>query len=122
MMSGELTFSSITDKKTQRLVEWNVEVLGGLLVKILAGRSATDKRASKYSASSRPAERPLDEVKEIIALPEFKENTIKKHVDLDSVQLDPEVLRQLGMLVSKIASMYHQNPFHNFEHARYVQE
>lgn len=121
-MSGELFFTEIKDKKTQRLVEWNVEVLGGLLVKILARRSATVKRASKYSATSRPAERPLEEVKEIIALPEFKESTIKKLVDLDSVQLDPEALKQLGMLVSKIASMYRQNPFHSFEHARYVHE
>jgi len=32
--------------------------------------------------------------------------------------IEEEVIMELKLFVRSIASMYHQNPFHNFEHAR----
>ena len=48
----------------------------------------------------------LDEVAEIIALPEFNTSTFKKQVDADSIQLDTVVVDQLSHLITQIASMY----------------
>lgn len=48
----------------------------------------------------------LDEVVDIITLPEYNANAVKKQVEACTVQLDPEVVEQLTSLVRRIASMY----------------
>lgn len=62
----------------------------------------------------------LDEVKEIVELPKFKETRAEE--DPDSVVLSEEVLDQLYDYVCNIAALYRDNPFHNFEHVRFVEE
>ena len=52
------------------------------------------------------AEMVLDEVAEIIGLPSYSECAVNKQVDPDTIQLDPEVVKQIHDLVTKIASMY----------------
>jgi len=64
----------------------------------------------------------LDEVTEIITLPTFDEETAAgEQVDPETVELGDEVTKQLRHYVTSIASMYRDNPFHNFEHACHVQ-
>ena len=62
----------------------------------------------------------LDEVEDILALPPFDPSTYKNSIDPDSIMLSPRVHAQLEMFVTKIASLYRENPFHNFEHASHV--
>ncbi len=50
-------------------------------------------------------------VKEIIHLPTFGGHTVSNHHD---IELNPVVLNQLENYVSTVASMYRDNPFHNF--------
>lgn len=105
--------------KDQRLIDWQVESLLGLLKKIVAFRhQGKKKKAESFKLKLEKGETVLDEVKEIIAMPVFdaKKSTISS-ADLDSVQISRAVEAQLRKFVEMVASTYHENPFHNFEHA-----
>ncbi|CAB9496134.1 Receptor-type guanylate cyclase gcy [Seminavis robusta] len=112
-------------EKINRLVEWNVQVLSALLKSVVARREAMGKGSSSSNslintATGTGTGMVLEEVKEVITLPEFCADTLKKQVDPESVELDVEVVDQLRHLITRIASGYHFNPFHNFEHASHV--
>jgi hypothetical protein len=105
--------------KGQRLVDWQVESLAGLLKKIIAYRNqGKKKRQEKVSFHFAKGETVLDEVQEIIELPEFdpKKSTITSDA-LAAVQLSTSGSSQLRAFVQEVAGLYHNNPFHNFEHA-----
>ena len=118
MVSQSQHISIERDNKTKRLVEWNVEILCGLLRRIVARREAkvtapcSNPRPTRRMTDSvilRPikrAEMVLDEVAEIINLPSYNECAVARRVDPDSIQLDPDVVWQLRQLVTNIASMY----------------
>ena len=112
--------SRIFDSKTTRLIEWNVDVLLRLLKQIVASRRScareTDARKPNESffLQKKNGELTLDEVAEIITLPDFKEaNTMQAE---DTVELPSLVVQQLHDYVCNIAAIYRENPFHNFEH------
>lgn len=106
--------------KDQRLIDWQVESLLGLIRKIIAYRNQgkKNKRPSKFPLELKKGETVLDEVQEIIALPEFdsKKATVLSS-DLSSIVLSRAVESQVRSLVQRVADMYHDNPFHNFQHA-----
>lgn len=109
--------NTIITFKGQRLIDWQVESLGGLLKKIVAYRNqGRKKKVETFSLALPKGETVLDEVQEIIELPEFdnKKSTLSSDV-LASVELSPAVKTQLRAYVEEIASVYHDNPFHNFE-------
>lgn len=114
------------ERKIQRLVEWNSEMLLQLLKQILARRrvikakstSATDLFAAAKSISSNRT-LVVDEVAEVITLPEFDAKIVNK-LNTGEVVLPDEAVVQLKEYVSMIASMYNDNAFHNFEHASHV--
>ncbi len=96
------------------------------------GDSATEETTSlDGSAGSKPMEgiqifefekgsmtsTVLDEVKDIIQLPS---SPTECKIDPYHIEFSPEVISQLTDFVTSIAQMYHDNPFHCFEHARYV--
>ena len=60
---------------------------------------------------------PVDEVLEIIVLPDFDEraSTTSRQVEPETIVLSPEITTQCRNYVSLIAAMYRDNPFHNFE-------
>ena len=111
-----------------RLVTWNVEILSDLLKQVVAARLS--RKQQKTQRLSRVVDvdgksfgtNYLEEVKEIIELPEFNNNKKKqqKEVDPSSVILSNVVMSELTEYVSMIATMYNANPFHNFEHASHV--
>jgi class 3 adenylate cyclase len=109
----------VLDEKTDRLVKWNVEVLASLLKNIIARRKdiLSTQESIRHMSFSKIATTPLDEVQEIIRMPVFKKckNNESKEEELSKVVMD-----QLREYVSAIASMYRNNPFHNFEHASHV--
>jgi hypothetical protein len=107
-------------RKIERLVAWNSELLIQLLKHIVAKRTAVAGRRMTQIALRAMAQNisgggmVVDEVTEIIQLPDFDERAANK-IDASAVKLSPEVISQTKRYVTLIASMYKQNPFHNFE-------
>ena len=109
----------IFDPKTTRLIDWNVDVLCRLLKQVVASRLGTSKREDL----SPPNEerymlrnvQVIDEIKEIITLPEFDVKAALLQEECDDIELPTEVIEQLHDFVCNIAAIYRGNPFHNFE-------
>jgi len=122
----------VMDEKTRRLVDWNCEIFGKLIKQIVARREAWQALSKKGNAKKQASGRalppvttstkgkPLDEVKEVIELPEFDPRLAQDSTNPANIELDTAVTTQLREYVSLIASMYRANPFHCFEHASHV--
>ena len=84
--------------KSQRLIEWNVDVLQRLLKKIVAMRPRRVGRATQgnFKISTTPGVTVLDEVQEIITLPG---KAAKYKQDPLLVQLDPKVVTQVSIVL-----------------------
>ena len=116
----------VPDDKAERLIQWNTDTLLGLLQNVAARRMARRKLDESYNYRSgcdqssgtltQNDTAPIDEVKEIIELPAFDRKVEKLQPSPEAVQLHEGVASQLREYVARIASMYNQNPFHNFEH------
>jgi hypothetical protein len=77
------------------------------------------RSSAAVSAASRPLSFGtsfLDEVKDIIVLPEYDEAAEKRQCDPKQVVLSAVVVDQLRSFVTSIAALYKPNHFHNFEH------
>lgn len=139
---------SLKRSRIDRLVEWNCgkiladgknraapdlvrslttfcfdsDVLLRLLKQVIARRHVLLKRDPKRKADAdenqlvAPDLHVIDEVREIIEVPNHRVGNL----DFDSIQLPKEVVDEMYDYVSNIAAMYHDNPFHNFEHASHV--
>lgn len=124
--SGPTT--KVTTGKKDRLVSWNTEILACRLREVVARRLVLKSRISKRFKGERltlSLERAngntcLDEVEQLISMPEFDPKMAAKEVDPQTVDLGSTVMSQLRSYVEMIANMYQDNPFHNFEHARYA--
>ena len=116
-------------EKSYRLVNWNVEMLLQIMKQMASLRTAKKKvslsssvvKAANFRSSSKKrasmfdldlGKTPLEEVREIISLPEFDEKAASEQKKLDEVEIPRVVVEQLHFLVSKIALMYNNNPFH----------
>lgn len=110
------------DEKVDRLIDWNVEVLVGLLEKVMSRRFEMHGRT--LSSRSKPnlgdSCNILDEVNEIVALPPFDPKAAMRSGEC-TIKLPNEVKFQLRVFVTTIASLYQRgNAFHNFDHASHV--
>jgi class 3 adenylate cyclase len=113
------------DERTQRLVEWNTEILSRLVKRIIAKRSAAKfpgkgKKATPGDIPLSKSMTVLDEFKEIIELPEFDTAAYTKQVDPETIVLNEDVFTQLEGYVVAISVLYNDNPFHSFDHASHV--
>jgi len=119
--------------KTQRLVEWNVDTLCSLLKQVVASRCNSLVSSSNSSPSSTSlvdvenrigqGRTVLEEFTNIITLPKISTDELRKRMDNknpQSIELGEKVISQLRDFISKIAYMYRDNHFHNFEHASHV--
>eukprot|EP00980_Cylindrotheca_fusiformis_P012967 scaffold3236_cov66-Cylindrotheca_fusiformis.AAC.33 len=111
--------------KTGRLVEWNVEVLSSLLQQIIASRGGSVDTIEHLSSAEERiglGGTVLEEFTPTIPLKRLgtDEDSFKKRRRPSSIEISPEAKFQLRSYLSNIASMYHDNPFHNFEHASHV--
>lgn len=105
---------SVNDK-IDRLIDWNTDNLARLLQQIADSRQSGIHNED-FAIVETIKSNPFDEVKEIIALPQVKKsNFFEKD---SSVLLSNDVSGQLRDYVSRIAYMYNDNYFHNFEHVR----
>eukprot|EP00980_Cylindrotheca_fusiformis_P014135 scaffold3716_cov69-Cylindrotheca_fusiformis.AAC.20 len=113
-----------TMTKTERLVEWNVEVLTSLLQQIIASRGegvASDLASLKEKeASIGTGDTVLEEFVPIIPLKRFDAGDLSKRQAASSIDIGDEAKTQLRHYLANVASMYQHNPFHNFEHASHV--
>jgi hypothetical protein len=116
----------VDDAKVQRLINWNVDVLGRLMRQIVARRGAQDDvKLTEVETSDTVLESPnnrqvIEEVREIIALPGFDKVAAERQLQVDSIQLDDKIQAQLRTFVFRIAATYRDNSFHCFEHASHV--
>lgn len=112
---------SLTDRSA-RLVDYNVDVLLRLLRNIACRRKALRIQQAEVVADF---ERPdghtvLEEVQETIALPAFNAKAASREMDPSKIDLGDRVEYELHHYVATIASLYNDNPFHNFEHVSHV--
>eukprot|EP00978_Attheya_sp_CCMP212_P020740 scaffold59750_cov62-Attheya_sp.AAC.1 len=130
-------------KLVQRLISWNSAMLEKRLVKVLVHRedqSRTRRRLSRRSSARLSLEHvnPLEllnsleesnhDVAEAISFPKYNDGTAKHYHDLEfssredsnSRHISPEARGELFEFVTRIASMYRNTHFHNFEHASHV--
>ena len=107
--------------QTARLINWNVEQLLGILRQIVACQASRNlpKKQDDVVIDCEAAA-PIDEVQEIITLPEFDTNADQNNIDAASVIISPVAIEQLRMYITWVAKMYQDNPFHNFDHASHV--
>ena len=107
------------DDRLDRLIDWNVELLLGLLKKIAAHRLAkgTDQiQLSPDIEKEIAGDLVLDEVQMVIPIPEFDPSTALKAVETErNVELTTDAKIELRKYVACIASGYWDHPFHNFE-------
>eukprot|EP00980_Cylindrotheca_fusiformis_P012356 scaffold3033_cov91-Cylindrotheca_fusiformis.AAC.2 len=109
--------------KTERLVEWTVAVLTSLLQQIIASRGGDVQDIKSLSAaesgtgSGRTA---LEEFVPIIPLKRFDEEEVRLRPKPASIDIGDEARSQLRNYLFIVAGMYHDNPFHNFDHAIHV--
>jgi hypothetical protein len=109
--------------KIERLINWNVDLLSGILKEIVASRKSmktvpdSDAVLSALESKGESQENVISEVKEIIQLPGYRKC---RQVDPESIQLQSKAVEQLRKFIECVAALYHDNPFHNFEHASHV--
>lgn len=115
--------ASLTDKHL-RLVDWNTEILKGLLKQVVTRRAAKGTKPAsedllEFLESDKVSRHTtvLEEVEDVIHLPNFDAEHTGNNVE---GEISREAARQLGDYVLMIAALYRNNPFHNFEHASHV--
>jgi hypothetical protein len=128
----DMTVDNNANRKEQRLVDWNCELLLPMLKKIVARRRVKNKRRTAPSAHQNERIRKreaaitnkrnlLGELVEVIPLPPFDAMGAKAELDFESIDLGENIASELRAFISLIASMYRdENPFHNWEHASHV--
>ena len=120
------------DRK-ERLIDWNVQTLLRLIKQVVQRRELTTSVPTNGGGNrtttaatdhvpkelAEPETKPLEEVKDIITLPEFHQtvSTSPANSNLDDIQVSIETVRELRLFVTGIANMYRDNSFHNFDHA-----
>lgn len=123
--SDRLSSKMSSGERQRRMVEWNTDLLLRFLKKIVAPTNfSSHPRRLKIRQDCTNTfvmhVSPLAEAAEVLTLPGFSEKATKEEGGLDQLDLGDVVRCQLQDYLTKIASMYHDNPFHNFEHACHV--
>jgi len=110
--------------KSSILVDWNISIFEGLLEELITCRTAT-KSAREHVKSSDPLmwEKQegmvRDEVAETINMPAFDPKSIFRD-NIKKQGLSHNAKSQLCDFIRRVADMYPDNSFHNFEHASHV--
>jgi Adenylate and Guanylate cyclase catalytic domain len=106
--SLENVMNLMTDKMI-RLIDWNADILLRLLRQIVGQRPAQPESCSidpfEGLMSQMKGRIALDEVVEIIALPDFNVKSLKQHQPQEEVLLSEDVIDQLHKYVTGIAAM-----------------
>eukprot|EP00980_Cylindrotheca_fusiformis_P012654 scaffold3091_cov117-Cylindrotheca_fusiformis.AAC.6 len=110
--------------RTERLVEWNVEVLTCLLEQVVCSRGGVKNQISSLSNIEKSigttGKTVLEEFTPIISLKRFDSGELEQRQGTNTVDIGEEAKSQLRNYISTIAGMYPDNAFHCFEHASHV--
>eukprot|EP00980_Cylindrotheca_fusiformis_P017960 scaffold5706_cov151-Cylindrotheca_fusiformis.AAC.6 len=110
--------------KTDRLVEWNVEVLTSLLEQIVGSRGGVVNKIQTLSQAESKigtgGKTVLEEFTSIIPLKRFNTDELERRRRTSTVDIGEEAKSQLRDYISTISRLYIDNAFHNFEHASHV--
>eukprot|EP00980_Cylindrotheca_fusiformis_P008036 scaffold1710_cov120-Cylindrotheca_fusiformis.AAC.2 len=110
-------------RKTERLVEWDVAVLTSLLQQIIASRGGFVNDITVLSTEEMSIGTNgtvLEEFTPIIPMKRFEVEDLQQRKQPSAIEIGETVICQLRGYLSNVASMYKDNPFHNFEHANHV--
>jgi hypothetical protein len=139
--SNKAVVAASLHQRTQRLIEWNADLLYRQLQKIAAMRrdTTTTPPNGRHNGDAANVHAPSSSLKALEddfmtqgsnLFDHTKKNVLlslpnkAKHYDqheVDAIDLGSIVLSQLLDFVSVVASMYHpDNAFHNFDHASHV--
>lgn len=103
------------------LIDWQVDLLSTMLKRIVAQEeNEKEKKPQSLARLNYNKMLPRDEIAEKIEMPELDPEAVKKSLSSHEVELPTVVVIQLEDLVSTIAHLYHNNGFHNYEHACHV--
>jgi hypothetical protein len=122
---GSVIFEKVVgegqESSHKKLIDWQVELLSRLLKQIVVRRNMRNEEKTHHHVNLDTNKLlPRDEITEKIVMPAFDPKMNKKSMDPDSVDLPVAVVSQLNDLVTTIALLYHDNSFHNYEHACHV--
>eukprot|EP00980_Cylindrotheca_fusiformis_P020401 scaffold7425_cov66-Cylindrotheca_fusiformis.AAC.2 len=110
--------------KTERLVEWNVEVLTSLLEQIVGSRMGVVNPIQILSNAEKDigmgGTTVLEEFTPVIPLKRFDTEELERRRRTTTVDIGNEAKSQLRQYISNISELYPDNGFHNFEHASHV--
>jgi len=111
--------------KREREIEWVSELMRDSIREIVAHRETTKGKGGNKFAEPLPSHRsknrtPLDEVVDIIKMPEFNSKAADVKAQMYTIKIPEKVSRLIREYVSIISAAYRKNPFHNFEHACHV--
>ena len=117
--SGDLSEDDEGQNKQERMVDWATQILLSHVRSTKAnGDCKTDRLASTAPTFHRDMNKTnLDEVVEIIELPQFDPNNRTQTAEEEGTPVPTEIVDKLKTYVEIIANMYRDNPFHCFEHA-----
>jgi class 3 adenylate cyclase len=107
-LMGDDKVQRLMSDKTNRLIDWNCDVLIRLLKQIVAARDATGEKvegAQPIFPEGNSEQTCLEEVIEIITLPEFDAKVLRKQRSPDEIELGINVEQQVHDYVSNIAVM-----------------
>jgi hypothetical protein len=118
-------------KIIQRLITWNSGILEKRLVRVLVHRAGQSRRKQGLSKQRRmwsSAEHISHDVADAVPFPSYNQDAAMHYSDLESSSkgdrnsqyISPQVRGELFEYVTRIASMYQNIHFHNFEHASHV--
>jgi len=111
-----MSTSTTQRSKHMRLIDYNTDLLAQLLKSVVARRRVMDMAGCVMDETPPQMQRTeghvIDEVTEVINLPDFDANAYRGYVDPESIQLGATVLAQLKRYITIIAAMYRNNPFH----------
>jgi 3'5'-cyclic nucleotide phosphodiesterase/Adenylate and Guanylate cyclase catalytic domain len=113
----------IIESSQDRAIEWVCELLAEPLHKVQVRNQSSGTGNTGSLVYKRTNDKTfLDETEEVITLPKFDAKHLEraKETSDKASTLNEDVKKQLRMYVKTIASMYNDNPFHNFDHACHV--
>ena len=118
--------SVVNSNQTDRLVQWNVDILKRFLKQIIAYRVDSGVQVSSaaalYSMETKDLRETvncgsiLDLAKEVIpvSMPK-RERSVVNGTNPSTIELGEKVESQLLSYIRAVSTMYRDNPFHNFE-------
>ncbi|KAG7374978.1 adenylate/guanylate cyclase [Nitzschia inconspicua] len=126
LLAVDIVDLTAAEEKRNRTAEWTVEVMSSVLKTMAAKRRALKSKvdpvdrialleAESLSQNS-DKKTVISEVATCIVLPAHR----SEQFDGETIALNDVIMDELRNYVQTIASLYNNNPFHNFDHANHV--